>query len=224
MRRAERGAIAVETALTLPLILLLTLGGLSVLWWLHNKVWMQMVVYEVARERAGDATWTGYFKDVRDTVWGPSQAYGLPELSFLSFHLGTDPPLVLTAACRSLEGAVPLPPTWDASAVRLPSDVRGDGWDDIRTAREYIEQGLREVEAGLATVDGWADRAISTTERLIWYRRVAGNLAGKRAHQKRQGLVYIVGAVVEWGGQRYCGDTALTAKAVIQGEKTFAQR
>lgn len=226
----RKGAIAVETALTLPIILLLTLGGLSVLWWLHNKLWMQVLVSEVARERAADAMYSGYYKDIRDSVLGPGEQFELPDVRFLSFHIPTDPPLVMAAACNAPQGVVPQPPRLETSHLKpAPRPKEGDWIQPARDVREFLEEGLGAVESGMTTVDAWADQAVTTTERLIWYRRVAGNLAGKRAHQQRQALYYLLGGVLELGGQQYCardanGGVVVTAKAVIQGEKTYAQR
>lgn len=227
-RRGQRGSIAVETALTLPIMLLLTIGGLSVLWWLHNKAVLQLAVTEVARERAADAMLTGYYKDIRDTIKGPPQAYGLRNMQFVSFHLPVDPPFVMAAACTTPGGLVPDPPGYHASAEKQAPRQPNGGWlGPVQDVREFLEDHVEIVENGANITEGWADQAVAIGERLVFYRKALEGLGGDDAHQQRQAIDYVVGGVLELGMTYSCsraGQTAVAAKAVIQGERTYPQR
>jgi len=229
--RQERGSTAVETAITLPLVLLLTLGGISVLWWLYNKVWLHVIVSETARERAADATWTGYYKDIRDSVQPPDQDFGLPDVRLLSFHLPADPPFIMAGACAAAAGYVPSLPLAgaDIPPAEPPRPDQGGWLQPVRDVRWELEQLLgdvREFEEGL---EEWTDAGVEAAERLIWYRRAAENLLDERAFQRRQAVDYLAGALIEEAMVLPCqndepGGAILPAKAVIQGERTFPQR
>lgn len=219
--RGQRGSIAVETAITLPILLLLTIGGLSVVWWLVNKALMQLMVAEIARERAADGVVVGLYNDVTLLLsQQPKQAYGLPQPAVVSLKVPlTDPPFVLAAACTAPGGVVPLPPGFRAPA---PGP---DGSDPAREVREAV-QG---VGSGLERISGGLDQVIAWEERLIFYRRVLESLRKGSAYQKRQAYDYLLGGGVELAMPYACkeragGGTIITAKAVIQGEKTYAQR
>lgn len=227
--KGERGSIAVEAAVTLPLVVLLTLGGLSVLWWLHNKAMMHLVVYEAARERAGDANWTGFYKDARDTIQGPKETYQLPNFRFASFHLPLDPPMVMAAGCNVPEGRVPMPPAMSGVRTSSPDRTKGGLLAPVRDAREVLEDLVDDVQGVEDALDGIADEAVTTAERLVWYRRVLDNLRSQRANRQRQAIDYIVGGVLELAVQYPCssqanGGVILAAKAVIQGERAYPQR
>lgn len=229
--RRERGSVAVETAITLPLVLLLTLGGISVLWWLYNKLWLHVIVSETARERAADATWTGYYKDIRDSLQPPRQSFGLPDVRLLSFHLPTDPPFIAAGACTAAAGHVPtLPMTGgDRTSAVLPRPDQG-GWlqlvREVRWELERLLAGAREFEEEL---DEFAEAGVATAEQLIWYRRAVENLMDESAFRRRQAIDYLAGALIEEAMVLPCqndepGGAILPAKAVIQGERTFPQR
>lgn len=225
--KGQRGSVAVETALTLPLVLLLTLGGLTVLWWLLNKSLMQLYTTELARERAADVTVTGYYNDIAAMLHGVPPEWGMPRARLLSFHLPTDPPMILTAVCNAPGGTVPLlSPVAGAAPAAGGSPA---GLPVIREAREVLQGGVDTVHRWEGTVEGALDEAITLSEQLLWYRRAMSNLFGQREFLRRQALDYVVGSLLEVGMQYPCassagGGTVLTAKAVIRGERTFAQK
>lgn len=229
-RRGERGAIAVEAALTLPIMLLLTVGGLSVLWWLYNKAMMQLAVAEVARERAGDGMLVGYYKDIRDTFYGPPKDYVVPDMRFASFHLPVDPPLVMAAACNAPGGVVPRPGAPNAPAEPQRSARRNEGWlGPVQDVREFLEGQVGKVEKAADVTEPWADQAVKTGEQLVFYRKMLESLRGQEPHQQRQVIDYLTGGVLELGMGYLCsreaeGGAVVVAKAVIQGERTFPQR
>lgn len=225
--RGDRGSVAVETALTLPLVLLLTLGGLTVLWWLLNKSLMQLYIHDLARERAADVTVTGYYKDAAAMLRGVPVEWGIPRARLLSLHLPADPPMVITAVCSSPGGSVPLlPPASSPAPPRTGSTV---GLPVIQEAREVLRGAVDAVHRWEGKVEDALDQAVTVSEQLLWYRRAFGNLAGQREFLRRQALDYFVGGLVEAGMQLPCaaggqGGKVLTAKAVIRGERTFAQK
>jgi len=220
----------VETALTLPLILLLTLGGLSVLLWLHHKTWLQVHVAETARERAADATWTGYYKDVRDSLKRPDSRLLLADARLLSFHLPTDPPFVMVGACTAPAGRVPVLPVFAGSVDPDPPRPDGAAWlQPVRALRWQVTRWLERAGQVADRAEEYADAGVTLGEQLVWYRRVADNLLGGNPVQRRQAVDYLAGGVLEEAMRLPCqgdgpGDTVLTAKAVIQGERTFGQR
>jgi|GEM_PF-2930512 len=236
--RSEEGAILVETAITLPLILLLTIGGISVLWWLHNRAMMHLVVSETARDRAGDGTWVGYINDARVAMNGPQESFGVPNLRTVSFHLPTAPPFVVAAACSSQAGVVPRlpglsPAPPEATAPPLDEEELPPWFGPVfglsRELRNLAQEALDKVNAVEQEAEGWADEGISTAEQLLWYRRATENLLQGEAHQRRQTVDFLVGALAEEIMQVPCqqdanGGVVLTAKAVIRGEPVYAQR
>lgn len=224
--RGQRGSIAVETALTLPVVILLTLGGLSVLWWLHNQTWLHLFVSEMARERAADAAVTGYYKDVAAMVNGLPPAWGLPQGRVFSLHLPTDPPMVLAAVCSAPSGVVP-------QVNGLTGQGKSPGADRgipvIRDAREVLEDVVDTAHDWESEAEDALDEALTISEQLRWYKRAVANLTGQREYLRRQSLDYLVGGLVEAGMRYPCtanaqGGPVLTAKAVIQGERTYAQK
>ncbi|MFB5084260.1 TadE/TadG family type IV pilus assembly protein [Symbiobacterium thermophilum] len=227
-----RGSIAVETAITLPLVLLLTVGGISVLLWLHHKTWMQALVAGTARERAADAAWTGYYKDIRDSLRASGSGLVLADVRLFSFHLPVDPPFVVAGACAAPAGRVPRIGTDGApgagSGVTAPTD--GGGWlSPVQALRGQISRWLERLEGLAAEAEDHADAAVMLAEQAVWYRRVADNLAGGDPFRVRQAVDYLAGAAVEEVAALPCrtdgsGEVVLTAKAVIQGERTFGQR
>ncbi len=237
--RSQRGSIMVETAITLPLVLLLTVGGTSVLWWLHNKAMMHLVVSETARERAGDGKWLGYVKDGVLAMMGPAETFGLPDLHAYSFHLTTDPPLVMVVACSSPAGIVPKPVTFSApqssKAPARPPDDEGllFGLGPVlgvsRELRNYAQEALDRVNEVEREVDAWATPGVATAEQVLWYQRATANLLMGEEFHRRQTVDYLVGGLLEMAAQEPCrtdanGGVILTAKAVIQGEPVYAQR
>lgn len=225
-----RGSIAVETAITLPLVLLLTVGGISVLLWLHHKTWMQALVAETARERAADAAWTGYYKDIRDSVRPADAGPALVDARLFSFHLPADPPLVVAGACASPAGQVLRIGTDGASGTGSPGPEDQGGWlSPVRALRGQISRWLERLEGLAAEAEDRADAAVALAEQAVWYRRLADNLAAGDPFRARQAMDYLAGAAVEELVALPCltdgsGGVVLTAKVVIQGERTFGQR
>ncbi len=228
---AMQGSITVETAVTLPLVLLLTLGGISVLLWLHHKAWLQVLVSETARERAADAAWTGYYKDIRDSLSRPDPGLVLADVRLLSFLLPTDPPFVLAGACASSTGYVPTLAIAGAGAAE-PGEPppEGGGWlQPVRGLRWRLSRWLEQLDRLADEAEDHLETAVTLGEQAVWYRRVAEGLTGGDPHQARQAVDYVAGAAVEEVMHLPCrqdgsGNTVLTAKAVIQGERTFGQR
>ncbi|MBP2019183.1 hypothetical protein J2Z79_002600 [Symbiobacterium terraclitae] len=230
LQSEQRGGIAVEAALTLPLILLLTLGGASVLLWLHHKTWLQVLVAETARERAADATWTGYYKDVRDTLSGPDSGLVLVEARLVSFHLPTDPPFVMAGACAAPAGYVPSLPVRADGGESGPPRPAGGGWlQPVWELRWQLTRWLQRAERVADRLEEYADEGVVLGEQLVWYRRVADNLLRGTPFQRRQAVDYLAGGALEEAMRIPCrgdgpGDAVLAAKAVIQGERAFGQR
>ena len=225
-----KGSVLVEAAVTLPLVLLLTVGGISVLLWLHHKTWLQVLVSETARERAADATWTGYYKDIRDSLNRPDAGLLLTDARMLSFHLPTDPPLVMVGACATPAGYVPALPALADTVDRDPLRPEGEGWlQPVRELRWQLTRLLQQAGRVAERMEEYADEGVTLGEQLVWYRRVADNLIRGGSFQRRQAVDYIAGGVLEEAMRIPClgdspGSTVLRAKAVVQGERTFGQR
>jgi len=229
----ERGSITAETAITLPLVLLLTLGGISVLLWLHHKTWMQVLVSETVRERAAEATWTGYYKDIRDSLSTPDPGLVLADAHLLSFHLPTDPPFVAAGACTAPAGYLPRlsPAGFDGTPSGAePSPPGEGGWlGPVRALRHQVSLWLGRPDRAADQGEYVLDEAVTLGEQAVWYRRVADNLALGDPYLMRQAVDYLAGAAVEELMVLRCrqdgsGGAILTAKAVIRGERTFGQR
>ncbi len=224
-----KGSVLVEAAVTLPLVLLLTVGGISVLLWLHHKTWLQVLVSETARERAADATWTGYYKDIRDSLTRPDPGLILAEARLFSFHLPADPPLVVAGACAAPAGVVPRPPV-HAPPDADPAPPEKGGWlGPVRALRRHLSQWLNGLERQAGQAEAHLDAAVALGEQAVWYRRVADNLAGGDPYLARQAAYALAGAAVEEllplpCRQEGAGEAVLAARAVMQGERTFGQR
>lgn len=229
-RAGERGSIAVETAVTLPLVLLLTVGGISVLLWLHHKTWLQVLASETARERAADAAWTGYYKDLRDSLTAPDSGLVLAESRLFSFHVPADPPLVVAAACAAPAGHVPeLIPAGPTAADRLPPPAEGGRLQPVRALRAQLSNWMEQLEELVEQAEQQLAEAEELAEQALWYRRVADHLASGDPFRTRQASDYLAGLAVAELAALPCrqgepGGIVLTAKAVIRGEQTFGQR
>jgi TadE-like protein. len=235
LRAEECGGITVETALTLPLVLLLTVGGVLVLLWLHHKTWLQVLVAETARERAADATWTGYYKDIRDSVRAPDSSLVLADARLVSFHLPTTPPAVVVGGCATPAGRVPdLAWATGASSVDAPggdgadADSLGDDWlQPVRALRAELARLLRRAETWVDGLEEVADAGVTLGEQAVWYRRVGDNLLSGEPARQRLAAEYLAGGVMAEVARLRCqgeGGAVLTAKVVIRGEQTYGQR
>jgi hypothetical protein len=133
----------------------------------------------------------------------------------------------MVGACTAPAGHVPTLPSYGEPGD--PPRPGGGGWlQPVRDLRWELTRLLERARRLTDQLEDYADAGVAAGERLIWYRRVAENLAEGGEFERRQAIDYIAGGLLEEAMQYPCrgddGDTVMAAKAVIHGERTFGQR
>jgi hypothetical protein len=230
----------VEAALTLPMMVLLTLGGLTVLWWQHNKTMLNVAVHDEARRVAKDGMVAGNLESLfhagMDYVDGrrgdanrASREYGLPAAHLYSLQVPKWPlsgpervPMtgtVVAVACARPAGTVPKIPVASVSGPAYEPPVRGlPDW--IRRQLQPIKRVGNAIEEVLSEASDWADQ-------LIWMHRLGRQVIGSDPYARDQAGYYVVDQGLEFGMQYVCKsgrEMVLTAGAVIRREETVPQR